>query len=393
MRSSIYYLLACILTIYSPLIAPVSAQPEAVKTLELGSPAPEFSLPGVDGKDHTLNDFSKSKVLVIVFTCNHCPDARAARGKVIRLHSDYEDKGVAVIAISGNDDKALRLDELGYSVYGDSLEDMKNVAKEENYSFPYLYDGTTQASTKAYGAVATPHVFIFDAERKLRYTGRIDDARRSRKDIGTPYVRQAIDAILAGKEPPAATTRPFGCSTKWSWKRDSVTKDNAKWQALPVTLDDLDTELAKSLAANKTNKLRLINFWSTVCGPCVAEFPELVETYRRFQNRSFELITISVDPVDDKKQVLEFLTGHQAALAPRTSASVKKEQRSSNNYLYTGDNLDQLAESFDPKWNGALPHSLLITPGGEIIWRHSGRVDPVNLRRAIVNYLDQPTEK
>lgn len=392
MRSTICCFIACMLTIQGSLIAPVSAQPEAVKTLELGSPAPDFSLPGVDGKTHSLSDFSDSKILAIVFTCNHCPDARAARGKVIRLHNDYKDKGVAVIAISGNDDKALRLDELGYSVYGDSLEDMKNVAKEENYSFPYLYDGTTQEVTKAYGAVATPHVFVFDDQRQLRYRGRIDDARRSPENIGTPYVRHAIDALLSAKEPETATTRPFGCSTKWSWKRDSVAKDNAKWAALPVSLDDLDQKAANSLAANDTDKLRLMNFWSTSCGPCIAELPDLVETYRRFQNRPFELITISVDPVDDKSQVLKILTEHQVALSPRTAASLKKENRASNNYIFTGQNLDELADTLAPDWNGALPYAVLVAPGGKLIWQHSGRVDAVELRRAIIKYMDQPAK-
>lgn len=389
MRTSTF-ILGSILAIQSPLLAQPLAQAEAITTLTIGSPAPDFSLPGVDGKNHSLSDFSDSKALVIVFTCNHCPDARAARGKVIALHEDYKNKGVALVAISGNDDKALRLDELGYSVYGDSLEDMRNVAEEENYGFPYLYDGATQKTTKTYGAVATPHVFVFDADRKLRYTGRIDDARRSTENIGTPYVRQAIDAILTGKEPETATSRPFGCSTKWSWKRDSVAKDNAKWAALPVSLDDLDQKMATSLTANKTEKLRLINFWSTVCGPCVAEFPDLIETYRRFQNRPFELITISVDPVDDKGQVKKFLAGHHAALAPRTAKSVQSEDRTSNNYIYSGANLDKLAEAIDPNWNGSLPHSVLIAPGGKIIWRHSGRINAVELRRAIIKYMDKP---
>ncbi|BDS08892.1 hypothetical protein NT6N_39320 [Oceaniferula spumae] len=368
--------------------ASLIAKPEPVKTLAIGADAPDFSLPGVDGKNYTLKDYSEAKALVLVFTCNHCPDARAARGKVIALHEDYKDKGVAVVAISGNDDKALRLDELGYSVYGDSLEDMKNVAKEEGYKFAYLYDGLTQKATKAYGAVSTPHVFVFDAERKLRYQGRIDDARRSRANKGTPYVREALDAMLAGQPVKTETTRPFGCSTKWSWKRDAVAEDNANWKALPVTLEDLDTETAKSLAANKTEKLRVINFWSTTCGPCIAEFPELIETYRRFQNRPVEVITISSDPVKDRAKVEKFLTSQQAALSRRTIGSVKKEGRKSNNYIYTGDNLDHLAEAIDAKWNGALPHTVIITPGGKVIWRHNGRFDAVELRRAIVGYLD-----
>jgi len=381
------------LVLTAALILPSAAKPEPVKTIAIGTVAPNFSLPGVDGKNHTLNEFSTSKVLVMVFTCNHCPDARAARGKVIALHKDYKDKGVAVIAISGNDDKALRLDEIGYSVYGDSLADMKSVAKEEKYTFPYLYDGSTQKTTKAYGAVSTPHVFVFDADRKLCYTGRIDDARRSPKDIGESYLRKAIDSLLAGKDVATTTTRPFGCSTKWAWKRDNVATDNAKWKALPVTLADLDTKAAKSLAANNTQKLRVINFWSTTCGPCVAEFPEFIDTYRRFQNRPVEVITISTDPVADRHKALKFLTTHQAALSPRTVASVKKEGRKSNNYIYSGTNLDHLAEAVDAKWNGALPYTAIIAPGGKIIWQHSGRIDAVELRRAIVGYLDVLSEK
>ncbi len=385
--------LICSLALTSALILPTAGKSEPVKTIAIGTVAPDFSLPGVDGKNHTLSEFAKSKVLVIVFTCNHCPDARAARSKVISLHKDYKGKGVAVIAISGNDDKALRLDEIGYSVYGDSLEDMKSVAKEEKYTFPYLYDGSTQKTTKAYGAVATPHVFVFDVARKLRYTGRIDDARRSLKDVGEPYVRKAIDSLLAGKDIAAPTTRPFGCSTKWAWKRDNVAVDNAKWKALPVTLADLDTKGAKSLATNDTNKLRVINFWSTTCGPCVAEFPEFIDTYRRFQNRPVEIITISADPMDDRDSVLKFLTAQQAALSPRTAESVKKEGRTSNNYIYSGKNLDHLAEAIDAKWNGALPYTVIIAPGGKIIWQHSGRIDAVELRRAIVGHLDSLSEK
>jgi len=248
----------------------------AVKTLEIGATAPDFTLPGVDGKNHSLADYAESKALVLIFTCNHCPDARAARGKMIALDKDYKDKGVSVVAISGNDNTALRLAEFSFSIYEDSFEDMKIVAKEEKYKFPYLYDGETQKTTLAYGAVATPHVFIFDAEKKLRYHGRLDDARRSPKKIGTPYVREALDALLAGKEIKTPITRAHGCSTKWAWKRESVAKDNERWKNLPTTLADLDTKTAKLLAANKSKKLRIINFWSTTCGPCIAEFPDLL---------------------------------------------------------------------------------------------------------------------
>lgn len=365
-----------------------AAEKKPITTLAIGAQAPDFSLPGVDGKTHQLADFAESKAMVIIFTCNHCPDARAARGKMSALHKDYKDKGVAVIAISGNDDKALRLNELGYSVYGDSFDEMKSVAKEENYTFPYLYDGDTQTVTFAYGAVATPHAFVFDADKKLRYHGRIDDARRSYEDKGTLYVRQALDSVLAGEEVKSPTTRAHGCSTKWSWKRKSVAKDNARWKKLPVTLADLDKDSAVALAANKTEKLRIINFWSTTCGPCIAEFPDLIETYRRYEFRPVELITVSTDPIEAKEKVSTFLKQQQAGLSHRTAPSLKEEGRTTNNYIYKGENIDHLAEAIDAKWNGSLPHTVIIAPGGEVLWRHSGQVDSIELRRAIVKYLD-----
>src|SRR3954447_8399474 len=148
------------------------ADPPGLTTLPIGAQAPDFRLPGVDGKTYTLQDFAGSKVLVVIFTCNHCPTAQAYEDRVARLHADYRDKGVGVVAISPNDPAAVRLDELGYTDLGDSFEDMRIRAKDHHYAYPYLYDGETQSTARTYGVLATPHVFIFDADRRLRYVGR-----------------------------------------------------------------------------------------------------------------------------------------------------------------------------------------------------------------------------
>ncbi|PXA02955.1 redoxin [Coraliomargarita sinensis] len=356
--------------------------------LEIGQPAPDFTLPGVDGKKHSLEDFAEAELLVVMFTCNHCPDARAAAPRMAELYERYAGKGVAFVAISGNDPKALRPDELGYGVYGDSFPEMKPFAEKNGWQFPYLYDGDTQKVISAYGGQATPHVFIFDEDRLLRYNGRIDDMKRRSGPLGESYVVDAIDALLAGEEVENKTTRAFGCSTKWSYKRDSVAKDQARWEAIEEKLALLDAEAAKSLAANTTDKLRIVNFWSTTCGPCVVEFPDLVETYRRFQNRPVELITVSLDPLEDKGKALKFLEKQHAALSPRTAKSVQEEGRTTNNYLFDG-NPDHLAEAFDPDWGGAMPHTLIIAPGGELLWRHSGMVEPVELRSQVVKWLER----
>jgi len=165
MRRMFLCCLATAAVVSFPLFA---ADPSGFKTLEIGDKAPDFSLPGVDGKTYSLDDFAKTKLLAIVFTCNHCPTAQAYEDRIIQLHADYKDKGVAIVCISPNDPQALRLDELGYTEYSDSLEEMKRAANERGFTFPYLYDGETQKTSLAYGVLATPQVYLFDQDRKLR---------------------------------------------------------------------------------------------------------------------------------------------------------------------------------------------------------------------------------
>jgi peroxiredoxin len=372
----------CLAAMVFPLMA---AEPPPV--MPIGGKAPDFSLPGIDGKTHKLADFDAAKVLVVMFTSNHCPEARAAAPRMAEFDAKYRDRGVAFVAINGNHPDALRPDELGYSPFGDSFEEMKPFADENGWKFPYLYDGEMQKVTAAYGAQATPHVFVFDEKRTLRYNGRMDDTGRKFGPADKSYLGNAIDSVLAGTEVAEKTTRAVGCSTKWLDKREAVASDQKKWESLDVKLDLLDAATAATLRKNSTDKLRVINLWATNCGPCVAEFPALVDTYRRFQNRPVELITISLDPPAAKETVGNFLKSRHAALSPRGTASVTKEGRATNNYLFEG-NPDKLAEALDPKWGGALPLTLLVAPGGEIIWRTNDEIDPLTLRREIVKWLD-----
>lgn len=371
-----------------PILGGFALAAEVPKVLPIGSALPSFSLPGTDGKTHTEKDYADAKVFCVIFTCNHCPDSVAAAARTEEIHQDYKDKGVAIIAVNANNPGSLRPDELGYSPYNDSFEEMEPFAKSYGWTFPYLYDGETQAFATACGAQSTPHVFVFDAERKLRYTGRMDDAGRAKGPVEKSYIRDAFDALLGGKEIAEPVTRSFGCSTKWLFKGDSVAEEQEKWEEKPVTLDDLDEALAKKLRENKSGNVRVINFWSTTCGPCVAEFPALVETYRRFQNRTVDFISISLDPAADKAKVQKFLKSRQAALSDRTKPSMEKEGRTSNNYIWTGSNPDKLAEAIHPEWTGALPLTVIISPAGEIIWSHSSEIDVVELRTQILNALE-----
>jgi len=364
-----------------------SAQ-EVPKVLPIGSPAPDFSLPGIDGKTHRLADYASAKALCLIFTCNHCPDSVGAAARMQQLHQDYKDKGVALVAVNPNHPDSLRPDELGYSPYNDSFEEMAPFAADYKWSFPYLYDGEKQELATACGAQSTPHVFLFNSDRKLVYTGRIDDGGRNPGPVEKSILRDALDAVLAGKEIAEPVTRSFGCSTKWLFKKGSVAKDQAAWEARPVKVADLDAALAAKIRANGGGNVRLINFWSTTCGPCVSEFPALVETYRRFQNRRFDFVTISIDPPDKRAAVARFLESRHAAISDRSLPALKKEERDCNNFHWTGGNPDKLAEAIDPEWSGALPHSVILAPGGEILWRHTGEIDVVELRRKIVECVD-----
>lgn len=351
-------------------VAIAGSPPMQPQPLQIGAAAPAFKLLGVDGKTYTLESFASAKLLGILFTCNHCPTAQAYEERFKKLVTDYKDKGVLIVAISTNDPKAVRLDELGYSDLGDTFEDNKLRAKLHKFNFPYLYDGDKQAAGKAYGPRATPQLYLFDVERKLRYVGRIDNSEDPKR-VKTHDARNAFDALLTGKPVPAERTRVFGCSMKWASKRDSVKEFMKRLAQEPVTLDDIDAAGVKELRANPTKKLRCINIWATWCGPCVAEFPELVTIYRMYRRRPFEFISISADFPKNRTDVQAFL---------------KKQQASNRNYLYTGEDRDALAKALDEKWTGAFPLTVLVEPGGKIVYRHEGQIDPMELRRAILAF-------
>ena len=360
--------LACLLGVVLACSARAEDWPEP---LPIGAVAPAFELPGIDGNTYTLDSFGSAELLALVFTCNHCPTAQAYEDRIEELDRDYRNKGVAVVAVSPNDPLALRLDELGYTDLSDGFEDTKLRAAEKGFEFPYLYDGDTQKMSRKYGPVSTPHVFVFDKERKLRFRGRIDDSEKL-ANVTVHDTRNALDALLAGKPVPVETTKTSGCSVKWSEKRGSVEESLKEWAKEPVTLEPVDEAGIRELVANKTDKVRLVNVWATWCGPCVAEFPELVTIQRMYKTRPFEIITISADSAEKSEEVLAFL---------------KSKEASMKNLHFTGKDRYALIEPLDSKWEGAYPYTILIKPGGEIVYRDMGAIDPLELKRAIVEQV------
>jgi peroxiredoxin len=355
--------------------APAWAQ-ESHPILALGSPAPNFELPGVDGAVHKLADYSSSQVLVVVFTCNHCPIAQMYEGRITQLADDYKDRGVAVIAIQPNDPTAIRIDELDSSDISDSLEEMKIRAEYKDLTYPYLYDGETQSVTEAYGPQATPHVFVFDRERRLRYEGHMDNSYRAEL-VKTREARDAIDALLAHREVAVKHAGVFGCSTKWKEKQASRLEALRKIESQPVKLDLVSAADLTKLRSNPTGKTLLVSFWATWCGSCLHEFPDFEDTFRMYGVRDLELVTVAANMPDEKNSVMRVL---------------EKMHATSRNLLFASDDTAALQSAFDPTWQSAVPYTVLIDPKGKVLYQKQGSVDILELRRTILANLPSDYE-
>lgn len=336
--------------------------------LPLGSKAPDFALPGVDSKIHKLSDYASERILVVIFTCDHCPIAQMYESRIEKLYENYSTRGVAIVAIEGNDPSATTIDELDSSDVGDTLADMRIRYQYKRLHYPYLYDGDTQAVTRAYGPQATPHVFVFDKDRRLRYEGRFDNSYRIEK-VTTHDAQNAIDALLANKPVAVAHTSVFGCSTKWAEKRSLVAAYEQKLDETPVTLEMADAAGLSKLRANAGDTYTLVSFWATWCGSCVAEFSDLQDTFRMYSDRGLQLVTVSVNMPDEKAGVLRFL---------------RRKHATSRNLLFASDNTAALQTAFDPKWQSAVPYTVLLGPNGKVLYNTLGSVDILDLRRRLL---------
>jgi thiol-disulfide isomerase/thioredoxin len=367
-------LLTCIVAVaQEPGLTPATSTAHPI--LATGAPAPDFALPGIDGRIHKLGEYKDSPFLMVMFICNHCPTSQLYEGRIKQLVADYGEKGVAFVAIQPNDPNAVQLSELGYTDVSDSLEEMKIRAEYRHFNFPYLYDGETQSVTQAYGAQATPHVFLFDKERKLRYEGRIDNAQRE-SIVKIRDARAALDAVLAGQPVVVAHTPAFGCSTKWKSKIDSHLQEVKKIEAEPVNLEMVTADDLKKLRMNSTGKVLLINFWATWCGPCINEFPALENTFRMFRRRDFDLVMISTNYPDEKAGAMRIL---------------QEQHASSRNLQFGSDDTYALQAAFDAHWDAGVPFTMAIAPGGKVLYQEQGELDILAARRAILANLENET--
>jgi peroxiredoxin len=343
--------------------------------LAIGASAPAFSLPGIDGKVHTLGEYAASPVLAVVFTCNHCPASELYERRLNILYERYHDKGVALVAINPDSPRSVRLDEMGYTDSDDSLSGMKARAEQRKLRYPYLSDAAAQTVATQFGVAAMPHIFVFDRDRKLQYQGRIDDNPLEDR-VTARDAQDAIDALLARQPVRLSTTKPFGCPVKWLSSAPDVEAERARIESEPVTVLPIGADDLKKLRQNGTNKIMLVNFWATWCAPCIGEFPELQTTYRMYRGRGLEFVTVSANTPDQKAAVLAFLREYHAT--------------STNRQFATGDT-DALQAAFDPLTPAALPFTLLLAPNGDVLHQQLGEADIAALRRAILASLpDDP---
>lgn len=349
---------------------------QAHPILAIGSSAPNFELPGIDGAIHKLSDYSASPVLIVIFTCNHCPIAQMYERRIAQLATDYKDRGVSVVAIEPNDPNAITIDELDSSDISDSLEEMKIRAQYKHLTYPYLYDGEAQSVADAYGPQATPHAFVFDSGRRLRYEGRMDNSYRAEL-VTTHEVRDAIDALLAHREVAVKHTGVFGCSTKWKEKHAAQVEALRKIESQQVHLEMVSASDLKKLRTNPDKKMLLVSFWATWCGSCIHEFPDMENTFRMYSVRDFELVTVSANMPGEKNSVMHLL---------------QKMHATSRNLLFDSNDTAALQASFDPKWESAVPYTVLIAHDGGILYQKQGSVDILELRRTILANLPSDYE-
>ena len=335
--------------------------------LPIGSSAPDFNLPGIDDKMHTLNEYANAKVLAVVFESNHCPVSIAYESRIRAIYEDYKSKGVQLIAINPNNAKAVRLNELGYTDSTDSMPEMKTRAKLRNIVWPYLYDGETQTTAAKFGAVATPHIFIFDQDRKLRYEGRIDDSTASAR-VKSNDARNAIDAILAGQPVPVATTPAFGCSTKWLSKATGVEQEAEKINAEPVNLTAASADDLKKLRA-QTGKSVIVEFWSLKCKDCEDTFHDYETTYRMYRLRKFDMVTVSTGKPSEQEQVLAYL---------------KDQHASGTNLQFDSTDTKALQAAMGEKWNTNRPFVMVLGPDGSVVYQKAGKADILDVRRHVL---------
>ena len=333
---------------------------------------PPFKLPGVDGLIYNSTDFRKSELLVIVFLSNHCPTSQIFQHRIIRLAKEYRNKGLAVVAISPNDPEAILPDELSSSALGDTLPEMALRARELQYPFPYLYDGKTQEVATAYGVRVTPHAFLFDKKRKLRYSGRIGDHKNPDRE-DREELRIAINSLNHGIEPAVVRGLVFGNSIKWIKDRIIAEKTRERFARESVYLKKANIRTLKFVRRNDSKLPKLIYVWSNQDKNNRQELLQLAAIHKIYRKRGLKLVTICVDGNDFTEVAKKLLI---------------ETQSSGTNYICSGTEISPVVELRAEEGIETTPFLGLLTSEAKIFYRSTKGLEPLTIKQHIIEVLN-----
>ncbi|MBT5716722.1 MAG: thioredoxin family protein [Opitutae bacterium] len=333
---------------------------------------PPFRLPGVDGNIYDSREFKKSELLAVVFLSNHCPTSQIFQHGIISLAKEYRNQGLQVIAISPNDPEAILPDELSYSVLGDTFSEMVLRSKELQYPFPYLYDGKTQEVSKSYGVRVTPHAYLFDKNRKLRYSGRIGDPKNpDRKDRDD--LRHAIISLIHGTEPVVVRGLAYGNSIKWIKDRIIVEKARSRFSRESVYLKKSNSRTLQFVRRNISKLPTLIYVWSIKDMNNRQDLLKLASIHKIYRKRGLKFVTICVDGkecFDAAKKVLV------------------ETQSSGTNYISTGTEISPVADLRSEEGFLTTPFLGLLTPEAKVYYRSNNKINSLIIKRNIIKIFN-----
>lgn len=369
MKPILFSLLTCLVLLGASIAqSPVSA----ATILTSGQPAPEFELKDLSGEPHALKSY-RGKLTVISFLSARCPISNAYKDRVKAVAEDYAKQGVAFLGINASADEPI--------------EEVRAHAEQNQFKFTILKDDGNVVAD-AYAAERTPKVYVIDAEGVLRYQGRIDSSHNPRL-VKRQDLRAALDELLAGKPVSVASTQAMGCILQ----RVEGTQDLAQSKtAKPVVTKPVTAKpatgkpaAAKSAAKPATavaagpkvpllkpaafgalikqsqGKVLIINFWATWCGPCVAEFPELVKIDLAYRDKGVRMIGITADDLEDVK--------------PKVIPFLREQKAQYENFLQDTDDPQQMVDVVMKDWPGVLPATFVYDKTGKLVWHRFGIID------------------
>ncbi len=320
---------------------PASASPT------VGQPAPEFNITDLTGKSHALRDY-RGKTVVISFISARCPISNAYTDRIRAIANEYPKSDVAFIGVSSNADE--------------SIEEMRSYAAKNKFDFTILRDkGNVVADS--YGAERTPKVYVIDGDGVLRYQGRIDNSQNP-KMVKRNDLREALNEMLAGKPISVADTKALGCLIKRVQDHQASQAKSSPKPASPQTepkVGSLKPADFNKFKDSAKGKVLVLNFWATWCGPCVAEFPELVALDAQYRDKGVKLVGITADdPGDVKPKVIPF---------------IKKQKVKFEIILQDTEDPQEMMDKITKDWTGVLPATFVYDKQGNLAYTKFGIID------------------